>query len=337
MRTDRIGEVLLSTIAVDRIKKRYPEARVSFVTSEYAKDIVSGRRDVSEIITVDTMDNKWWLVKAVLLGSSLRKRHFDAAVVLNPHRALHVACFLAGIPERIGYDRKWGFLLNRTIRDERDKGEKHEIEYTMDLLNVMGIDTAAPAPELPVDRETEDFISGFLSRNGIRPDRPLLIIHPGSSNPAKMWPADRYAELITRLRSSLDCQVAVVGDKKEREPAERVVRESKADVYDLSGEFDLKGLAAFLKTSALLITNDTGPMHMAAALGVPVIAIFGRNIPGAGPVRWRPWGEGHVVFHEDPGCAPCYDTACPYDHKCLRAVTVDAVLGAALRILSKRK
>lgn len=333
MRTDRIGEVLLSTAAVDCIKSSYPEARVTFVTSGYSRAVVDGRAGVSEIITANTMNSPCWLTEALRLGALLRKRRFDTAVVLNPHKTLHLACFLGGIQRRIGYDRKWGFLLNRTVKDERDKGGKHEIEYTMDLLREMGIDAAAPAPRLVIDKDADHHIKNFLFKNGIYLDRPLITVHPGSSNPAKIWPKDRYAELIKKLDSELDCQIAVIGDEKEKELAKEVVSGSGTGAFDFSGRFDLKSLAAFLKKSALFIGNDAGPMHMAAALGVPVVAIFGRNIPGVGPTRWRPWGENHVVFHEDPGCSPCYDTACPHERRCLSAITSDAVFDAAVGIL----
>jgi len=336
MRTDRIGEVLLSTITVDSIRRAHPEARITFVTSEYSRGIVEGREDVEEVITVDTANKDKWLLKAVRLSGLLRKKRFDTAIILNPHKLLHTACFLAGIPQRVGYDRKWGFLLNKKINDQRARGEKHEIEYTMDLLQGLGIDTTAPAPRLVIDGEAERSIKDLLCKMKIYPDKPLIIVHPGSSNPAKMWPKKQYAKLIRRIRSVLDCHIAMIGDEEEKGLVGEVINEIGVDILDLSGVFDIKKLAAFFKKADLFIGNDTGPMHMAAALGVPVVAIFGRNIPGVSPVRWRPWGEKHTVLHENPGCDPCHDTACPHDYKCMRAVTVDAVLGAAMRILSKR-
>ncbi len=332
-RTDRIGEVLLSTVAADAITERHPGASVSFVTSEYSKPLVEGRNNIKKIITVDTFKKNNWFLRAVDLAILLRKSRFDAAIVLNPHKMLHLACFLAGIPDRIGYDRKWGFLLNRKIHDERERGEKHEIEYTMDLLRLTGIESGAPAPRLSVERKDKDVVEKLLAEKGVIPDRPLVVIHPGSSNPAKIWPRERYAELIRRLRKEAGCNVAVLGSREERDLTGGILKKSGTDVLDFTGILDLKELAALIKRSKLFIGNDTGPMHMAAALDIPVIAIFGRNMPGTGPTRWRPWGEKHVVFHEDPGCDPCYDAACPYDHRCLRAITVEEVFNAAKGML----
>ncbi len=334
MRTDRIGEVLLSTVAVDALRRAFPGARISFVTSEYSRPVVEGRDDIDEVVTVDTMTRGGTLVRAVRLASTLKEKKFDAAIVLNPHKVLHMAAFLAGIGVRLGYDRKWGCLLNRKMRDLRSEGRKHEIEYTMDLLRLLGVEGEAFGPRLPVDEAARERVREFLSRRGIAPDTRVIVVHPGSSNPAKIWPSGRYALLIRRIRMELGFLVCVLGVKEERSLANRIVQEAGADVLNLAGEFDLKEVSALLERACLFIGNDTGPMHMAAALGVPVVAIFSRNIPGVSPARWRPWGEGHVVFHETPGCEPCHDTGCPYEYKCMQAVAVDDVFKAAQRILN---
>ena len=326
LRTDRIGEVLLSTVAVDVLKEAYPDVSISFVTSEYSRPLVEGRDDVEEVLIACTGDRKGWLAEARRLGSQLKKKKFDTAIVLNPHKALHLACFLAGIPVRVGYDRKWGFLLNKKIKDKRDEGEKHEIEYTGDLLKLLGIDSAPQGPKLKIDPAAENKIKELMAN--VDTDKPVIAVHTGSSNPAKMWPSHNYAALIEKIKTELNCEIAVLGSEDEKLTAEAIIDISGIKAHDFAGKFDLKELAAFISKCDLFIGNDTGPMHMAAALGVPVIAIFGRNIPGVSPRRWGPWGKNNVVFHENPGCDPCYDSKCPYEYKCLKAVTVDAVFEA---------
>jgi len=333
MRTDRIGEVLLSSAAVDALKAAYPDARVTFVTSEYSSDLLRGRDDIDEVLTVDTFRKKGWLKEAFSLAAELRKRRFDASLVMNPHKILHLACFLAGIPLRGGYGRKWGFLLNRKIPDLRDKGEKHEVRYAMDLLTTLGVENAEATPRLAVNGEARSSALRTLRGKGLGEDDPYVVLHPGSSNQAKRWPTERFAALAGRIAGELGRRVLIIGSADEKELAGSVKEAAGAGALDIAGEMTLAELAAAIEKADLFIGNDAGPMHMAAALGVPVIAVFGRNIPGVGPLRWGPWGEGDVVFHEDPGCDPCYDTKCPYDYKCLRAVTVDAVFGAARKIL----
>ncbi|MFH1305986.1 MAG: lipopolysaccharide heptosyltransferase II [Candidatus Omnitrophota bacterium] len=335
-RTDRIGEVLLSTVAIDAVKRRYPAARVSFVTSEYSRPVLEARQDIEKIFTVGVPGKGKWLLRMFRLVSLLRKNHFDMAIVLNPRKDLHLACFLTGIPVRAGYDRKWGgIFLNRKIPDERGKGEKHECEYTRDLLDLVGAGQGVFLPHLFVSRGDEKTVAEFMQHRRIDPREVLIAVHPGSSNSAKIWPHERYAELIRRLKTELGCRAVVFGSREESALVGKIALLAQADAIEGAGVFDLGALAAFLKKTVLFVGNDTGPMHMAAALGVPVIGIFGRNIPGVGPVRWGPCGEGHVVFHEDPGCEKCHDAACPHDYKCLRAVTVDEVFNAARKIVKR--
>lgn len=326
-RTDRIGEVLLSTVAVSALKKRYPDAEVSFVTSRYSKAIVEDRPDVKDVIVTDISPTEGVFSQASALAAVLRGKKFDTAVVLNPHKVTHLACFLAGIPVRAGFSRKWGFLLNLKAEDERSFGKKHEVEYTMDLMSLLDA-SFLEAPKLFLNERSERTVEDLLREKGVAGEKPLIAVHPSSSNPAKMWPAGYYVELIKRLKTDMDCKVLLLGSMDERELAEKIERESGVEAINLAGELDLKALAALLSRVDVFVGNDTGPMHMAAAVGAKVVVIFGRNIPGAGPRRWRPWGEGHVVFHETVDCDRCYDKDCPYEYKCLRAVKPDAVFEA---------
>ncbi len=338
MRTDRIGEVLLSTVLIDGMKKLYPDAEISFVTSEYSKDILAGRSDLSEIITADTQKSSGWFLKAVKLAIVLRKRRFDYSIVLNANKILHLATFLAGIPVRIGYRRKWSVFLNKTIEDEREKGQKHEAEYAMDFARLLGLKNfEQPSPRLVCEDASREKVKKLLLKKGVNLSRKLIVVHPASSNPAKMWEKTRYSELIKKLKSHFECEIMVIGTGKERQLAEDIIIDTSENIFNVCGELNLKELAALLKRANVFIGNDSGPMHMAAALDVPVIAIFGRNIPGVGPKRWGPYGKKHKVFHKDPLCEKCYDRECPYDYKCLTAVTVDEVFDAAKQYLMNRR
>jgi len=336
LRTDRIGEVLLSTVAVSAIKERHPEARISFVTSKYSSPLLEGRKDIVEILTVDTFIGNNWILRTIRLAKVLRKR-FDTAIILNPHKMLHLACFLAGIPERAGYDRKWGFLLTKKIPDERDKGDKHETEYTMDLLKTIGVDVPVSRPRLFVDNKAEITIDDFFIQHGLDNGKgPMVVMHPGSSNPAKIWPEDKYVELIKKMKSRIECRIVMIGEDTSYDMAGRIIERTGMEVLNASSMFDLKELAAFLRRADLFIGSDTGPMHMAAALNIPIVAIFGRNVPGAGPVRWGPCGDGHVILHEPCDNDVCYDMACPFGYKCLENITAETVCAAASKILASK-
>jgi len=329
-RTDRIGEVLLATPVIEALKKRFPPAGISFVTSSYARDVVSERPDLEEIITFDTIERKVPLKEAFSLARNLKERGFDMAVVLNPHKILHLGIFLAGIRYRVGFNRKWGFLLNCSMDDTRDQGNRHEVNYNLRLLEVIGIRAKDIAPFINTSSRDEYYADGLLQQCSVDPGKNTIILHPGTSNPAKQWPIQNFRELAEKLASDGRFNVIVIGDRSEKKLCEVVVAGTSNKALNLAGLFTLKQLAALLKKADILVTNDNGPMHMAAAVGTKVIAIFGRSIPGVGPKRWGPFGQGHVVFHKDPGCDPCLDRDCKYEFKCLTSITPDHIFQAIL-------
>ena len=333
LRTDRNGKVLLSTVAIDAVKDQFPNVEISFVTSTYSKSLLEDRDNVKEIFTFDIFKEKGIFWNAIALAKKLKAAKFDTSVTLNPHKVLHLACFFAGIPLRIGYDRKWGFLLNKKIRDKRDEGKKHEIEYTYDLLALLGVTKPVKGPYLPVNKKAEESLAGILTGKGIFSDKKMIVIHPGSSNPSKIWSWRNYVELIKRIKKNIYSNVVLVGSEQEKDISGKIMENSGEDVKDLTGCLDIKELIAFLRRCDVFIGNDTGPMHMAAAVGIPVVAIFGRNIPGVSPVRWRPWGDKNIVLYRTMGCDPCLDSGCRKNFKCLEAVTVDAVFSAAKGIM----
>lgn len=334
LRTDRIGEVLLSTPVIEVLEIRFPKAKISFVTSSYAEGVVSNRDDLDEILIFSTVGTKVSVRKALSLSRKLRSRNFDLAVVLNPHKALHVAVFLAGIPYRIGFDRKWGVLLSHKIEDRRDEGRMHEVNYNLALLQTLGIRQKDIAPTMNVSAEDRDYLESVIARFNIDWDNKIVAIHTGTSNPAKQWPVENFTELIRRLISSANLNIVLVGDKGERVMCEKIISEvGRSRVFNLAGLLTVRQLAALFKWADLMITNDNGPMHIAAAVDKKVIAIFGRNIPGVSPTRWAPYGKGHIIFHKDPGCSPCYDKNCPYSFKCLNNITPDEVFEATQKIL----
>lgn len=330
IRTDRIGEVLLSTPVITALKKHCPNADVSFVTSSYAGDVIYGRSDLKEVLFFDTIVKKLSIMDSLSLAYTLRKRKFDLAVVLNPHKYLHLAVFLAGIPVRLGFKRKWPFLLTHKVKDIKDKGLCHEVEYNLGLLEAIDIKEKDIAPSIPHALElVEYFPRKELEGIGDK----LVVIHPGSSNPAKRWPLDYYVDVIKNLARIDNINIILTGDEKEVLLCRQINEKAGCKAFNLAGKLKLTALIALLGKANLLITNDTAPMHIASALGTNVIAIFSRNIAGVGPKRWGPYGKKHKIFHNPCERAECEDTECPYGYKCLNAVTPEEVFKAAKAIL----
>ncbi len=295
-RTDRIGEVLLSTVCIDALKRHFPQSHITFVTSHYAKDTVSGRDNIDEVFIFDTITKGNSFLKLIKLLSYLRKRRFDLAVVLNPHKILHLSCFLAGIKYRLGYDRKWPFCLTHKIEDRKHECKKHEIGYNLDLLKIIGVEEQIVPPHLAIFKEDLDYIDRLIKQTGLDNGKPIVSIHPGSSNPAKRWPKENFSLMIEKVKANLDCNVVLLGGKEDKKLVLDILSGCDQAALDLSSAFTIKQLAAFLKKCTLFIGNDAGPMHIAAAVGTSVIALFGK---ASSPTRWRPWGEGHIVLRKN--------------------------------------
>ena len=298
LRTDRIGEVLLSTPVIEALKRKFPKARISFVTSYYARDIVAGRSDLSEVITFDTIAKKLSLWKAFELAGKLKRHSFDMAIVLNPHKVLHLGVFLAGIKYRVGFDRKWGFLLNVKTQDKRDEAKMHEVKYDLKLLSLIGVHEEDISPFMLVLSKSSYYVKGLLEQTGIKGERKIVAIHPGSSNFAKKLPADKFKEVVRGLIETDNIEVVLVGSKDEKALCNDIKSSFGNQVHDLAGLFSLRELAAILKVSDLFITNDNGPMHIAAAVGTKVLALFNKDAVGSNPARWAPYGDGHSVIYK---------------------------------------
>lgn len=326
VRTDRIGDVVLSTPVIKAARMAFPRVHIAVMIRPYTKDVVIGNPYLDEVIVYDKygVDKSWPATLKFALG--LRKKRFDLALILHPTNRTHIVTFLAGVPLRIGYNKKCGFLLTHSIEDKKHLGQKHELDYNFDLAGLAGIKMVDRILSMPLTEQDKEFARDILRKNGLDADDKLIIIHPGSSCPSKRWPAQRFALLSDKINQLDKMKVIVVGGPDDKDIAEKIRNCVSSPIINLCGQLELKKLAALLQFSPLLITNDNGPMHIASAVGTPVIAIFGRNQPGLSPRRWGPTGEKDIVLHKDVGCKTCLAHNCQKGFSCLKAVSVKEVL-----------
>ena len=298
IRTDRIGEVLLSTPVIEALHKRFPSASISFVTSPYSADIVCDRPDITSVITFDTYSKRVPIWRAFTLMKKLKAHSFDMAIILNSHKVLNLACFLARIPIRVGYNRKWPFLLTHKAEDRRGKAKQHEVEYNLELLRILDIYETKLAPFMPVLSKSSYYVDGILNQTGVLGKKKIVAIHPGSSNPKKRWAKEKFKQLTQSLINTGLVDVVLIGDRSEKSLCQEIESGLGKSVHNLAGIFTIRKLTAFLKKADVLITNDNGPMHIAASVGTKVVALFNKDVIGSNPTRWAPYGEGHKVFYE---------------------------------------
>ena len=287
LRTDRIGEVLLSTVVMDEIKNNFPKAGFVYVTSSYSKEILLNRDEIDDILIFDTM-YKRSLKETYILARELKQKKLDAIFVLNPHKLLHLAAFIAGVKIRVGYGKKWGdILLTNCISDERDAAQKPEIEYSRDLLKSIGIKTSATNPKIVLTDDEKNEGKKILSFCGIKFDNPIIAIHPMTSNLVKTWGESKYREIIRRIQSELAVDVIIVGSETERDDINQVIRGVLPEERNLAGKTSIRDLASILQDVDIFLGNDSGPMHIAATGKAHVIAIFNLD-GGSSPLRWGP-------------------------------------------------
>ena len=333
IRTDRIGDVVLSTPAIKALRGAYPDSYIAFMVRPYAKDIVEGNPHLDEVITYDKYGIHKSFLATLLFGLRLRKKKFDTAIILHPTNRVHIIAFVAGISNRIGFNKKLAFLLTYAIRDEKSLGQKHELEYTLDVLKSIGVEAHDRNLYVHVKKEREDSIALKLSKNSVNSSDLLVAVHAGASCPSKRWPAERFASLIDRIKSNYDIRIILISGPEEITRIAKLKKKIKNDIIDLSGQTSVGEIAALLKRCKLFISNDSGPVHIATAVGTPNIVIFGRKQPGLSPKRWGPRGKSDITLHKDVGCDVCLAHNCKNGFKCLEAITVDEVYNSADIIL----
>ena len=333
VRTDRIGDVLLSTPVIKALRDSYPNAYMAMIVSPYAKDIVEGNPYLDEVIIYDKDGKHKSWVRSMKFARNLKKKKFDLTIILHPTNRVHLVTFFARIPKRVGYDRKLGFLLTDKIRHTKQLGEKHELEYALDLVRYLGIEPKDKSLFMPIKPESEKWVEELFQQEGIEKTDKLLVIHPGASCPSKIWPSERFAEVADRLMEKYGFKVLLIAGPKDIKIAQEVIKKMRHPAVNLAGKTSVSQLATILKKCQLFISNDSGPVHIASALGIPVISIFGRNQKGLSPLRWGPLGRKDRVLHKEVGCIECLAHNCVKEFACLKAISVEEVLNTVDLIL----
>ena len=335
VRLDKIGDLVLSTPAIKAVHDAYPNSHITVLVRPYAREIVEGNPYVNEIITYDKAGGEKGFLKNIRFILNLRKKRFDLALILHPKNRTHIFLFLAGIPERVGYDKKLGILLTKKIPHIKQYGLKHEIDYTLDLLRYVGIEPKDKSLHVPIKKESEKKISDIFTKNGISGTDLVIAIHPGSSCPSKRWRVEHFAKVGDLLALNYKAKIVIMAGPKDKGFGDKTAELMKSNPLNLSGKTTIADLASILKRSNLFISNDSGPVHVACAVGTPTIAIFGRNDRGLAPARWRPVGEHDIALHKDIGCEPCLSHNCKKGFACLEAISEEEILQAAEKILRR--
>jgi len=331
VRTDRLGDVVLSTPVIRNLRLAFPKSHIAFLCRPYTRSALEGNSDLDEVIVYDKYREQKSLWASIKFSLYLRKKKFDLALILHPTNRAHLITFLAAIPQRVGWDKKLGKLLTKRIKYTKQEGKKHESEYTLDLLRELDISIEHTDTYFPIRSKAKAAVEQLLKGEGVGWSDKFIVIHPSASCPSKRWPQESFQKVIKLLREKVDFKIIVITSQSEREFGEGLVRDS--GVIDLRGRLSISELGALLKQAALFISNDSGPVHIAASFNTPVISIFGRDDPGLSPLRWGPRGSKSFYFHKDVGCTKCLAHNCMKGFLCLWEITPQEVVDKAISFL----
>jgi len=322
-----IGDVLLATPTVRAIKAAQPDARVTMMVNRGTEDVLSGNPDMDEIMVLDkgSLAAQWRLI------AGLRRRRFDTVIDLTDGDRSAFLSWISGASVRIGFndEHRWrGRYYTQVVQPV--SGVRHRIDRDLAALKPLGVHVSETLPRVWLTGEDEARADQLLDRLGIRRGRPIIIIQPGARYWFKAWPNERFVELADRLASDYGCQVLIGGSREEEALAQRIHEAAKSRPINMAGQATLKQFAAIAKRAALFVGNDSGAMHIAAAVGTPMVALFGPSNPD----EWGPRGDRVKVLYKGLDCRVCFHPTCERGElNCMKQISVGEVVMAARDVL----
>ena len=365
-----LGDAVMATPALLRLRERFSDSHFTLLTPEKLADLWKNHPAIDQTISFAPGENVFAVAQKLRRGSGTpgdaRAARFDLALVLpnSPRSALEV--WLAGIPRRIGYARPWrNFFLTQSVAPRADavKMRKrsvaevkklvaenpesrtpdlnipqsaHQIYEYLNLVAALGANPAPLAPQLAVTPDEMDAVKKKFGLEKI--SAPVLGLNPGAEyGPAKRWPVEKFIAAAGEIQQRTNCTWILFGGQGDLELAARIeagTQNLKLKTQNLAGRTSLRELMALLKLCRVLLTNDTGPMHVAAALGTPVVVPFGSTSPELTAPGLPGDTRQHLLKSAVP-CAPCFLRECPIDLRCLNGISVERAIGAVLQALQQ--
>jgi lipopolysaccharide heptosyltransferase II len=313
-----LGDAIMSVPAVRAIKRGRIDAHITILTPGKLADVWKGVTEVDEVITIEREESIFAVAKR-LRGT------FDVAILFPNSLRVALEVWLADIPRRVGYPgHHRRALLNQVLAPKRRKKDlrrpEHQVHHYLALAEFVGAHIKGASNRTP-------------ARPPVKNARPVIGLCPGAEyGPAKRWLPERFAEVVRIVHECAEAEWKVFGVEKDRPITDAIITAAKVPCTDLAGKTTLAELMAELRTCDLLLTNDTGTMHLAAFLGVPTVSIFGSTEP----TLTGPLGANHRVLRHHVECSPCFLRECPIDFRCMKAIGVTEVVEAVLIALPDR-
>lgn len=317
-----LGDVIFSTPFIRAIREAYPDSYIACMAVPRCKEILEANSRINELILFDEDGREKSLVGKVRFASKLKKDKFDTAFILHRSFTKALIACLAGIKERVGYDTKRrGVLLTKKLKNP-DR-ELHKVEYFLKLAEAVGADISRKNYEFFINDTDRKKADSLLESFGINANNRFVVLNPGGNWDPKRWPVENFSKLGDMLTERYGVKMVISGQDKDAKLAEAISKKMKHAPVSICGKTKIRELAAILEKARLVVSGDSGPMHIAVSVGTNTIAIFGPTDPEiTGPYG----GTNYRIIRKEIGCkVPCYDLAC-MDNRCMKAVSADDVM-----------
>jgi heptosyltransferase-2 len=328
--TNWIGDVVMTLPAVAAVRKTWPQAKIAVLAKPWVAEVYRLSPDVDEVLVFEDPGRHAGIPGKLRLANELRRRRFECAILLQNAIEAAILARLAGIPLRAGYNSDGrGLLLTHAVRRTRAIRQVHQIDYYLEMVQALGCLSAGREVRLHPGNDYRETAAALLPLYGIGTGHPLIGLAPGAAyGPAKKWFPERFAAVADRLIDATGAQAILFGSGGDRESTAAVARHARHALIDVAGRTNLKEAIALISRCSLFIANDSGLMHVAGALGIPTVAIFGST----NPITTSPAGAKSIVIHRDVPCSPCLKPVCPTDFRCMEEIGVEEVYEAAQKI-----
>jgi heptosyltransferase-3 len=319
-----LGDVLLATPTLHALKAAYPAARLTVLVNRGTEEILRANPHVDDIIPLD----RGSIIEQWRFAWQIRRRGFDTVVDLTDGDRAAFLTWISGAAVRIGFnaENRWTGRCYTTV--VRGGAGAHRIERDLAALAPLGFPARDRVPRIWLTPDDDAGVERLVGQLNVPTDRPWVVIQPGARYWFKAWPPARFAELADRLNDRFGCRVLVGGGPEETALTQTVVTQAKSRLLSIAGLLNVRTLAALLKRAALFVGNDTGAMHIAAAVGTPVVGLFGPS----NPMEWGPRGGPAEVIYKGLDCRICFHPTCRRgEENCMKLITVEEVMEAAVR------
>lgn len=326
---DNIGDVVMASFIPRKLKELFPQSYVGFLVKEYSREVLIHNPFVNELIIFnppwlgDLLDNRFTWLKTWQLLRKLKSDKYDLAIVVNADWRKAMLAKFAGIAWRIGADKKKSVFFLTDVVSCTDDPKKHTVSYNLDLLKTLGTKENEVKLEVFINDETRHWADNFLRGHNIRGENILIGIHPGAGHQARIWPANNYVKLIEKLIENKRVKILLFDSKADGQ-AQEIAKNINHSALINVGNISVLQMAALFNKCRCVIAQDSGPMHLATAVGAKVVAIFGPSN------HWRfgPYGNDHTIVRSELACSPCGSDPDCRDRQCLYNINPEQLFKA---------